>query len=37
MYLNKIYEIAVYGRDKLRDIDLLNTEKYGEWAHPTVK
>jgi NADH-quinone oxidoreductase subunit I len=36
IYMNKIYEIAVYDRDKLH-IDLLNTEKYGEWAHPTVK
>lgn len=36
IYMNKIYEIAVYSRDKLY-IDLLNPEKYGEWAHPTVK
>ncbi len=37
IYMNKIYEIAVYSRDKLRNIDLLNAEKYSEWAHPTVK
>jgi NADH-quinone oxidoreductase subunit I len=36
IYMNKIYEIAVYKRDKLH-IDLLNQEKYGEWANPTVK
>lgn len=36
IYMNKIYEIAVYDRDRLR-IDLLNTGKYDEWAHPTVK
>ncbi len=36
IYMNKIYEIAVYGHDKLH-IDLLNAEKYDEWAHPTVK
>ncbi len=34
--MNKIYEIAVYGHDKLH-IDLLGTGKYDEWAHPTVK
>lgn len=37
IYMNKIYEIAVYDRDKLQHIDLLNAEKYGEWANPTVK
>lgn len=36
IYMNKIYEIATYNRDKL-DIDLLKTEKYGEWANPTLK
>lgn len=36
IYMNKIYEIAVYGHDKLY-IDLLNLEKYSEWAHPPVK
>lgn len=36
IYMNKIYEIAAYGRDKLY-IDLLKTERYGEWANPTVK
>jgi NADH-quinone oxidoreductase subunit I len=36
IYMNKIYEIAVYGHDKLH-IDLLGTNKYDEWAHPTVK
>ncbi len=34
--MNKIYEIATYGRDKLY-IDLLNPEKYGEWVNPNVK
>ncbi|MDD5072185.1 MAG: 4Fe-4S dicluster domain-containing protein [Candidatus Omnitrophica bacterium] len=37
IYMNKMYEIAVYGRDKITHIDLLNTGKYDEWAHPTVK
>lgn len=36
IYMNKIYEIAVYSHDKLY-IDLLDAGKYDEWAHPTVK
>lgn len=36
IYMNKIYEIATYGHEKLY-INLLNPEKYVEWAHPTVK
>ncbi len=34
--MNKIYEISVYDRKKF-DIDLLNREKYAQWANPTVK
>lgn len=36
IYMGKIYEIATYGHEKLY-IDLLNPEKYVEWANPTVK
>lgn len=36
IYMNKIYEISVYDRDKLR-INLLNPGKYDEWVNPTVK
>lgn len=36
IYMNKIYEIAVYDHDKLH-IDLLYKDKYDEWAHPNVK
>ena len=36
IYMNKIYEIATYGHEKLH-IDLLDPEKYREWAHPNVK
>lgn len=36
IYMNKIYEIAVYGHDPLH-INLLDKEKYLEWHHPTVK
>jgi len=36
IYMNKIYEIAVYSRQKLY-INLLNPEKYNEWVNPTVK
>jgi len=36
IYLNKIYEAAVFDHEKLY-INLLNPEKYDEWANPTVK
>lgn len=36
IYMNKLYEIAVYNRDKLR-INLLDKEKYIEWADTTIK
>lgn len=36
VYMNKIYEIAVYSRKKLQ-IDLLKPGKYDEWANPNVK
>lgn len=36
VYMNKIYEIGVYDRNKLY-IDLLDPEKYSEWINPTVK
>jgi NADH-quinone oxidoreductase subunit I len=36
IYMNKIYEIAVYEHGKLH-IDLLDKDKYDEWAHPDVK
>lgn len=36
VYMGKIYEIAVYAREKLR-IDLLDPEKYREWLNPTLK
>lgn len=35
VYMSKIYEIAVYDREKLR-IDLLDPERYREWLNPTV-
>lgn len=36
IYLNKIYEISVYGR-KVLHINLMDPHKYDEWANPTVK
>lgn len=36
IYMNKIYEIAVYSREKL-NINLLDQDKYAQWANPTVK
>jgi len=36
VYMNKIYEIAVYSRKELH-INLLSTDKYAQWANPTVK
>ncbi len=36
IYLNGLYEIAVYDRDKLH-VNLLNPEKYIEWTNTTVK
>lgn len=36
VYMNKIYEISVYDRNKLY-IDLLNPEKYCEWINTIVK
>ncbi len=36
IYMNKLYEIAVYDRDKLQ-INLLNPEKYIEWTDTTIK
>jgi len=36
VYMNKIYEIAVYDRARLK-INLLNPEKYNEWINATVK
>ncbi len=36
VYMNKLYEIAVYDRNKLY-INLLNPEKYIEWTNTTIK
>lgn len=36
VYLNKIYEIAVYSHEKLH-VDLLDPEKYSEWNNPSLK
>lgn len=36
VYMNKIYEISVYDRNKLY-VDLLNPEKYSEWINTIVK
>ncbi|MDO8663150.1 MAG: NADH-quinone oxidoreductase subunit I [Candidatus Omnitrophota bacterium] len=36
LYMNKIYEIATSNRKEL-EINLLNPDKYAEWAHPTVR
>ncbi len=36
VYMNKLYEIAVYDRNKLH-IDLLDPEKYIEWTDTTIK
>ncbi|MDP3789567.1 MAG: NADH-quinone oxidoreductase subunit I [Candidatus Omnitrophota bacterium] len=36
VYMNKIYEISVYDRNKL-DINLLNPEKYIEWTNTNIK
>lgn len=36
VYMNKIYEIAVYTREKLH-VDLLNPDKYAEWNNQTIK
>lgn len=37
IYMNKIYEIALYEDHEQLIINLLDPEKYNEWAHPTVK
>lgn len=36
IYMNKIYEVASFNRKELV-INLLDPEKYAEWAHPTVR
>ena len=36
IYMDKIYEIAAYNREELH-INLLDNDKYAEWANPTVK
>lgn len=36
VYMNKLYEIAVYDRNKLH-IDLLDPEKYLEWTDTNIK
>ncbi len=36
IYMNKLYEVTAYSRDKLH-IDLLNPDKYAEWSHVVVK
>jgi len=36
IYMNKIYEIATFGRRELL-INLLDPEKYAQWLNPTVK
>lgn len=36
VYMNKIYEIATFGREEL-NINLLDKDKYAQWANPTVK
>lgn|ERR1035437_9125487 len=35
IYLNKIYEIATYSSEL--QINLLDPDKYAQWANPTVK
>lgn len=36
VYMNKLYEIAVYDRKKL-NINLMDPEKYIEWTHTNIK
>lgn len=36
IYMNKLYEIAVYDRNKLQ-INLLDPEKYIEWTNTNIK
>lgn len=36
IYMNKLYEVTAYSRDKLH-IDLLNPDKYAEWSNIVVK
>ncbi len=36
IYMNKIYEVAAYDRKDLM-INLLDLEKYAQWANPPIK